>query len=101
MTTVFEQPKHLCALSYRRVVRSLAPGIVIYASLLSALVLLALWNQAAHGEHISTLHFVLGATTGLWVAILVWFRLRFERTRRRYFELRLDGLFIPGRGFIG
>ena len=86
MSTTYEQPKHLRAVSYQRLVRAFQPVLIVYGVVMSGLVLVALWRKAEAGQQISVLRWILGATVGLWAAGLVRFALRLELSRRRHIE---------------
>ena|SRR6266496_3728136 len=100
MSTTFEEPEHLSEVSYQRVVRAFQPVLILYAVLIPAPVLIALWRRAEAGQHVSVLNWMMGATVGLWAAGLLRLALRFEGSRRRYIQLRDDGLFLARRGVI-
>src|SRR5688572_4939730 len=90
VSAMFEQPKHLSLVSHRRVVRALQPMLIVYGVVISGSVLIGLWQRAAAGQRFSILHWIVGATIGLWAASLIRLTLRFEMSRRRYIEFR-DG----------
>jgi len=96
----FEQPKHLNAVCYQRVIRTLRPLLIACAVILSGLALTALWRRAEAGQQVSGLNWVLGASVGLCAAIVCRLTLRFDMRNRRYLEFRDEGLFLSGRGFV-
>ncbi len=100
MRAVFEQPKHLNAVCYQRLVRTLRPLLVVGAVILSGLALTALWRRAEAGQQVSGLNWVLGACAGLCAAMVCRLTLRFDMRNRRYLEFRDEGLFLSGRGFV-
>jgi hypothetical protein len=100
MGATFEQPKHLNAVCSQRLIQAFRPVLVTFAVVLAGLVLVALWRKADAGEHISVLNWVLGASVGLWSAVLVRLALRWELNNLRYLECRDNGLFLARRGFV-
>lgn len=100
MRATFEQPKHLNAVCYQRVVRTVRPLVIVSALLLSGLALIALWRRAAAGAQISATQWVFGGSLGLWVAVIAWLGLRLELWNRHHLEFREHGLFLAGRGGV-
>jgi hypothetical protein len=98
--TTFEQPKHLAAVSYQRLVRVLQPLLLAYGFLMSGLVLFVLYRRAAAGQKVTAVEWMVGATLGLWAAGLHRLVLRLEACRRRYVEFRVDGIFLAQRGVV-
>jgi hypothetical protein len=96
MGMTFEQPKHLSRVSYRRLIRACQPLLIFYGVVMSGSVLIALWKRAATGQQIAILHWMVGATIGLWGAGLMRLALRLEMSRRRYIEFR-DGRLVLAR----
>ena len=100
MNTIFEQPKHLTAVCYQRLVHAFQPVLIVYGLVMSGLVLMALWRKAEAGQEISILNWMLGATVGLWAAGLIRLAMRLELSRRRYVEFRDGGIFLARRGIV-
>jgi hypothetical protein len=100
MSMTFEQPKHLSVVNYQRLVRTLRPMLLISGTILSGMVLIALWRRAESGEQVSAWRWMAGATVGLLMAALIRVTLLFEKSRRRCIEFRGDGLLLTRRGAI-
>jgi hypothetical protein len=100
MNTTFEQPRHLAAVSYQRVVRAIHPLLIAYGILMSCLVILVLYRRAAAGQEVTSLEWMLGATVGLLAAGLHRLALRLESSGRRYVEFRDGGIFLARRGVV-
>lgn len=96
----FEQPKHLNAVCYQRVVRTVRPLVIVSALLLSGLGLIALWRRATAGQQISTAQRVFVGSLGLWVAVIAWLGLRLELWNQNYLEFREHGLFLAVSGDV-
>jgi hypothetical protein len=96
----FEQPKHLNIVTYQRVVRAVWPIFLFWGGLLSSMMVFGLWRRAAAGEHVAGWRWIGAAGVGFLLLGLIHLGLLFERSRRRYVELRGDRFFLAQRGAV-
>lgn len=100
MSTTFEQPKHLAAVSHQRLIRDSQPLLIAQGILVSCLGLFFLYNRPATGQQVKFWEWTLGATLGLWFVGLHRLALHLESPRRRYVEFRDGGIFLAQRGLV-
>ena len=100
MSGVFEQPAHMNAVVYCRLVRMFWPLVLPFALVLSAVCVLGLWFRAAEGEQISTWRWMGAASVGVLMIALMRLKLLLESSRRRWIEFTGDRIVLAHRGAV-
>ncbi len=81
---IFEQPKHLNKVRYRRIVRIFRPALVVYLVLMPMIMYIALWSQVEIEQKVSIARWLECSMYGLLTGPFLFRGLmRFETSWRR------------------
>ena len=95
---IFEQPKHLNEVRYRRTARIFRPALVVYLVLMPMVMYIALWSQVEIAEKVSIARWLECSMYGLMGPLYLWGLMRFEASWRRYIEFRGERIFLAMHG---
>ena len=96
----FEEPRHLTALHYKRVIAAVWPALIVYGAILSALVLFKLWRLSSTGQHVALWNWLGGIVVGPLAIILLRFAWSRAAAKHRWIEFRQERLFLSDGGSL-